>query len=89
MASAKSALNISANYVLTPAYPNKIGTPYHNNKNGTPTFYNGTFIDDVNNSFNFFTPLPQHDLFVNYIKNINYEYDELKTQLEVFSKNTI
>ena len=89
MASAKSALNISANYVLTPAYPNKIGTPYHNNKNGTPTFYNGTFIDDVNNSFNFFTPLPQHDLFVNYIKNINHEYDELKTQLEVFSKNTI
>ena len=89
MALATPALNITLNLLNPPAIYWKIDRDYFSNTRGGTSFNNNTYSNAHENSLNLSTPLPQHELFVNFIKKINHEYDELKTQLKDFSRNTI
>ena len=89
MALATSASNISSSLLNPPAIYRTIDRDYLRNTRGGTSFNNNTYSNAHKNSLNVSTPLPQHELFVTFIKKINHEYDELKTQLEGFLKNTI
>ena len=89
MALATLPSNILSNFSNPTAIYWIIDRDYLSNTRGGTSFNNNTYSNAHKNSLNVSTPLPQHELFVNFVKKINHEYDELKTQLEVFSKNTI